>query len=414
MKIIADLHIHSKYSRSCSRELILPNIAKWCERKGIGLVTTGDFTHPAWLKAIKEELIPAEPGFFQLKDKSSATRFVIGGEISCIYTQGGKCRRIHVCLLLPSIAAAEKVIEELLKRGCNLKSDGRPIIGLSAKELARIALVADKNIIVFPAHAWTPWFAVFGSKSGFASLEECFEELTPEIFAIETGLSSDPPMNWRLSKLDKITLLSNSDAHSPANLGREANVLEFAPDKFNYQELRRIIKEQDKEKFLMTLEFFPEEGKYHVDGHAACGFSCLPERSAELDNKCPKCDKPLILGVLNRVNSLADRAEVAAENHIPCRNLIPLQEIIAAVYGNGKNSKKVQVQYDSITKEATEFAVLLDLSQEELARIADSEVAEAIMMMRRSEMDITAGYDGVFGTVKIKKSGQVPAQEKLL
>lgn len=413
MKVIADLHIHSKYSRSCSQELTLPNIAKWCEYKGIGLVTTGDFTHPAWFKSIKEELVPAEQGFFRLKDNSSEARFVLGGEISCIYTQGGKCRRIHVCLLLPSIEAAEKLIQQLSNRGCNLKSDGRPIIGLSVKELARLAFEADENIIVFPAHVWTPWFAVFGSKSGFDSLEECFEELAPKIFAVETGLSSDPDMNWRWSKLDKITLLSNSDAHSPANLGREANVFEFDQDKFNYQELRRIIKEQDKEKFLMTLEFFPEEGKYHVDGHAVCGFSCGPEKSQQLDNKCPKCGKSLTLGVLNRVNVLADRKNIDKSNFIPYKNLIPLQEIIADVLEVGKNSKKVQTEYFKLVKYANEFAALLDLPLAELNQATLPEIAETIMAMRQGQVEIVAGYDGIFGQVKIKNARPKAEQEKL-
>ncbi|MFA6594583.1 MAG: endonuclease Q family protein [Candidatus Buchananbacteria bacterium] len=413
MKVIADLHIHSKYSRGCSRELTLTNIAKWCGYKGIGLVATGDFTHPAWFKSIKEELVPAESGFFRLKDDSSAVRFVLGGEISCIYTQGGKCRRIHVCLLLPSIESAEKLIQELTDRGCNLKSDGRPIIGLSAKELARLAFGIDENIIVFPAHVWTPWFAVFGSKSGFDSLEECFEELTSKIFALETGLSSDPAMNRRLSKLDRLTLLSNSDAHSPANLGREANVFDFAQGNFDYQELKRIIESRDKEKFLMTLEFFPEEGKYHIDGHAACNFSCEPEKSKQLDNKCPKCGKPLILGVLHRVNLLADRLEVPTSGFVPYKNLIPLQEIIADVLAVGKNSKKVQREYFNLIQQHDEFAVLLDLSLAELQRITLPEIAEAVSAMRRGQVEIAAGYDGIFGKVKIKNARPRAEQKRL-
>ncbi|MFA5124852.1 MAG: endonuclease Q family protein [Patescibacteria group bacterium] len=412
MKIIADLHIHSKYSRSCSQDLTLPNIAKWCERKGIGLVTTGDFTHPAWFKSIKEELIQAEQGFFRLKDDPSTVRFVLGGEISCIYTQGGKCRRVHICLLLPSIEAAEELIQELINRGCNLKSDGRPIIGLSAKELARLAFEIDENIIVFPAHVWTPWFAVFGSKSGFDSLQECFEELTPKIFSVETGLSSDPLMNWSLSCLDEITLLSNSDAHSPANLGREANVFDFKENEFTYQELRRIIKEKDRKKFLMTLEFFPEEGKYHIDGHAACGFFCVPEKSKQLDNKCPKCGKSLVLGVLNRVSLLADRSEIKADEFIPYKNLIPLQEIIADVLEVGKSSKKVQREYLSLVRHANEFSVLLDSSLAELREITLPEVAEAIIAMRQGQVEISAGYDGVFGKIKIKNARLRVEQKK--
>ncbi|MEI6288421.1 MAG: endonuclease Q family protein [bacterium] len=256
MRLIADLHLHSKYSRSCSRELTLENIAKWCERKGINLVGTADFTHPAWFNEIKNKLIEAEDGLYKLKDNSSPTRFILSTEISCIYTQGGKCRRVHICLLVSKIEFVEKIIENFTLRGFNIKSDGRPIIGLSAKELARIVLEIDKKAIIIPAHVWTPWFAVFGSKSGFDTLQECFEELTENIFAIETGLSSDPQMNWRLSKLDNLTLISNSDAHSLNNLGREANVFEIEENKLSYGEIYNIIKNKDKKSFCTPLNFF--------------------------------------------------------------------------------------------------------------------------------------------------------------
>lgn len=412
MKIVADLHIHSKYSRGCSRDLELPAIANWCERKGIDLVTTGDCTHPKWLESIKDSLIEAEAGFYQLKDKSSKTRFVIGTEISCIYKQGEKCRRIHIVLLFPSIEAAEKVSQALIARGCNLKSDGRPIIGLSAKDLARLCWEINEDVLVIPAHAWTPWFSIFGSKSGFDSIEECFGELSGKIYAIETGLSSDPSMNWRLSQLDKILLVSNSDAHSLANLGREANVFDFSENKFNYQELLRIFREQDKKSFLYTIEFFPEEGKYHVDGHADCGFSCLPEESSKNNNRCPKCGKALTLGVLNRVNALADREKAQAENFVAYKNIIPLQEIIAAVHSVGKQSKKVIQKYFELTDKADEFAILLEINEAELSKLAGSEVSEAIMKMRRGEIAMVAGYDGIYGKIELKLGR--PEQKKLI
>lgn len=402
MTIIADLHIHSAYSRGCSKELTLPNIAKWCRYKGIDLVSTGDFTHPAWMKAIKKEIIADGNGFYVLKNNEEKTKFIIGAEISCIYTQGGKCRRIHVCLLAPSIEAAEKLNAALAKRGCNLKSDGRPIIGLSAKKLAEICRDADENFFVFPAHAWTPWFSIFGSKSGFDSIEECFEESAPKISAIETGLSSDPEMNRKLSMLDDIALLSNSDAHSLVNLGREANVFDFMENEFNYEGLIKAINQNDKNKFVSTIEFFPEEGKYHIDGHAACNYSCQPEESRKNNNLCAKCGKPLVLGVLNRVNALADRTEYDKSMFRPFKSIISLQEIIAEAYGVGKNSKKVSKTYLELVEKKTEFAILLDLDEKSLQKLAGTEIAGRIINVRNGKVKIKAGYDGVFGEIKIK------------
>jgi len=402
MKIIADLHIHSKYSRGCSRELVLENIEKWCQYKGINLVSTGDFTHPLWFKEIKEKLEPAETGLYRLKGSASQIRFIIGTEISCIYTQGGKCRRIHVCLLMPDIDSAEKLIKELTKRGCNLKSDGRPIIGLSAKELARLAWSINDACLVFPAHAWTPWFSIFGSKSGFDTIEECFEELTERIFAIETGLSSDPQMNHLLSKLDQIALVSNSDAHSLVNLGREANIFELT--ELNYENLIDAIRSRDPKKFILTIEFFPEEGKYHLDGHADCNFSCLPEISKENKNICPRCGKKLILGVLHRIKELADRKEVNENLFIPFVNIIPLQEIIADQFGVGKKSKKVMREYLRIVEKVSEFEVLIETNEATLKQLTTPEIAENIMKMRQKEVEIKPGYDGIFGTIKIKSN----------
>ncbi|MFA5029853.1 MAG: endonuclease Q family protein [Patescibacteria group bacterium] len=414
MRVIADLHIHSAYSRGCSRDLTLENIDSWCQYKGIKIVSTGDFTHPKWFKEIKDKLIEAEPGLYRLKDSDSLVRFVLGTEISCIYSQGGKTRRIHVCLLVPDITTVEKIIADFEKRGFNIKSDGRPIIGLSAKELAKIILNINQQSLVVPAHAWTPWFAVFGSKSGFDSLAECFEEITPYIHAIETGLSSDPKMNWQLSALDRITLLSNSDAHSPANLGREANVFEITDGQLSYQEISRLIKEKDKNKFLYTIEFFPEEGKYHFDGHAACRYLSSPAVSKKNNNLCPLCKKPLTLGVLHRVNELADQKNSDSPKNIPYKSLIPLQEIIADSFGVGKNSKKVQTEYFNLIKKYCEFEILIDLTEEQLKKIARPEIAERIISVRLGRVEITPGYDGIYGQIAIKTAAVKTVQKKLL
>ena len=305
MKFAADFHIHSRYSRATSPSINLPNLDSWAKIKGIKVLGTGDFTHPGWFDEIKKELEPAESGLFKLKKQDSKTRFILTSEISCIYSQGGRVRKIHIIVFAPSFKAVEKINLKLGEIG-NLKSDGRPILGLNAKELVKIVLEADENCMVVPAHAWTPWFSVFGSKSGFDSLEECFGEYTKYIYAIETGLSSDPAMNWRLSQLDKITLISNSDSHSLAKIGREANVFDTELD---YDAITEIIKNHDNKKFLYTIEFFPEEGKYHYDGHRDCNLSLKPEQSKKYNNICPRCGKPLVIGVLNRVEELADRPE---------------------------------------------------------------------------------------------------------
>lgn len=409
MRYIADLHLHSKYSRSCSRELKLENIDKWCQRKGIDIVGTSDFTHPAWFGDIKKNLHEAEPGLYKLENGN--TRFVISTEISCIYTQGGRGRRVHICLLIPSIESAQRIIEDLTKRGFNIKSDGRPIIGMSAKDLAKVVLDIEPKALVIPAHIWTPWFAVFGSRSGFNSLEECFEEMTPHIYAIETGLSSDPIMNWRLSALDNITLLSNSDAHSLQNLGREANVFEIDDKNLSYNEIYQIIKEKDKKKFLYTIEFFPEEGKYHIDGHADCKFSCSPNDKLEF---CPNCGKKLILGVLHRVNELADRKIIDDKKFIGYKNLIPLQEIIADNIGVGKNSKKVMKMYYEMTDKKNEFEILIDLKEGEIEKISNSEIAKAVLNVRLGNVELIPGYDGIYGKISINKDIPKTVQSKFI
>jgi DNA helicase II / ATP-dependent DNA helicase PcrA len=307
MKFIADLQIHSKYSRACSQDLTPGNIGLWADKKGIGIIGTGDLTHPQWGKELKEALEPAEPGLYRLKDGSAKARFMLTAEVSSIYKQGDKVRRVHNMVLAPDFAAADRLIAALEKLGCNLKADGRPIIGVHCDQLVKVVLEADPRNVVIPAHVWTPHFGLFGSLSGFDSVEEAFGDYSKHIFALETGLSSDPKMNWQISQNDRYTLLSNSDAHSLRKIGREANVFEIAPGKLSYDEIIRIIKAKDPKEFLYTIEFFPEEGKYHLDGHADCKFSCLPKQTEKLKGICPVCGKKLLVGVLNRINKLGDR-----------------------------------------------------------------------------------------------------------
>ena len=444
IKQIIDLHIHSKYSRACSRDLELPKIAVACGRKGVDICATGDFTHPAWFSHIKDCLEEVGgSGLYRLKDTSPPARlasesvagrppppyqgegerevkFILSTEISCIYKHKDATRRLHLVILAPNLAAVEKFNEKLVDLGCNIRSDGRPIVGLSGKEILRILLDIDKRFMLIPAHAWTPWFSVFGSKSGYDSLEECFEELTPHIKAIETGLSSDPTMNRRLSALDNITLVSNSDAHSPDKIGREANVVNFEnEDDITYGEITRIISTGDKNKFLYTIEFFPEEGKYHFDGHAPCAVCLAPEESKKEHYLCPKCKKKLTIGVLSRVEELADRAEknIVKENYIPHKYIVPLRQIIASVFGVGEGSKRVAAEYESIIKKiGNEFFTLIDAPTEEIKKEAtDENIALAIANMRAGKILVFPGFDGVFGRFDLlsNKTKLAPNQGRL-
>ncbi|MBU1015145.1 endonuclease Q family protein [Patescibacteria group bacterium] len=404
MKFVADFHIHSRFSRATSKELTLENLDVWAQKKGIQVMGTGDFTHPQWFEELKNQLEPAEEGLYKLKGKDTPTRFLLTAEISCIYSKKGAVRRVHLVLFAPSLEAVEKINTQLGWIG-NLKSDGRPILGLDAKEAVKIALKADEHCMVVPAHAYTPWFSVFGSKSGFNSLEECFDEYTKHIYAVETGLSSDPPMNWRLSQLDNITLISNSDAHSLQKIGREANVFDT---ELSYPALAEAIRSKDPKKFLYTVEFFPEEGKYHYDGHRVCEVRLSPKEAKGYNNICPKCGKPLTIGVLNRVEELADRPEgVKPQNAIPYVSCIPLQEIIADAFGVGVGTKREKEEYEKlVAKFGNEFAVLLDVSQEELSQTAAPEVAMGILKVRAGEVSIEPGYDGEYGKVKVFKEGE--------
>ncbi|MFH1423858.1 MAG: endonuclease Q family protein [Candidatus Nealsonbacteria bacterium] len=399
MKFIADFHIHSKYSRATSKDMNLESLDKWARIKGIKVLGTGDFTHPEWFRTLREKLVCAEPGLFKIKNGDDSTRFILTSEISCIYSKNNKVRKIHVLIFAPSLAVVEKINTHLGLVG-NLKSDGRPILGLDAKELAKIVLGISSDCFIVPAHAWTPWFSIFGSKSGFDSIEECFEEYSKYIFAIETGLSSDPPMNWRLSSLDKITLISNSDAHSPRKLGREANV--FNTD-LSYDAIIDAIKKKDPRKFLYTIEFFPEEGKYHYDGHRACEISLAPPESKKYNNICPTCGKPLTIGVMNRVESLANRKRgFGPAGAIPFKSMVPLEEIIAESLGVTTASKRVGIEYKNLIKKlGSEFNILLESSKQDIVGATSSEIAEGITRVREGRISITPGYDGVYGEVSI-------------
>lgn len=414
MQFIADFHIHSKYSRATSRNMDLENLDKWARIKGIEVLGTGDFTHPEWLKELKDKLEPAETGLFKLKESESKTRFILTSEISCIYSKNNKTRKIHIIIFSPSFEAVEKINVQLGWIG-NLKSDGRPILGLDAKELAKIVLNVSENCLIVPGHAWTPWFSIFGSKSGFDSIKECFEEYSKYIYSIETGLSSDPAMNWRLSALDKITLISNSDAHSPSKIGREANVFDA---EMSYPAIVDTIKTKDSKKFLYTVEFFPEEGKYHYDGHRLCSISLNPSESKKYNNICPNCGRPLTIGVLNRVEELADRPEgFKPENVIPFRSLIPLEEIIADALGQGVGTVEVDKEYKNlIEKLSSEFNILLNASKDDLKAATLPEIAEGIIRVREGRVNIEPGFDGVYGKVRIfsKEEKKSPIKQKTL
>ncbi len=412
MRFIADFHIHSKYSRATSPQMELECLDKWARIKGIQVLGTGDFTHPEWIKNLKQKLEPAEPGLFKLKtrhwpepqamaggEENSPTRFILTAEISCIYSKKNKVRKIHIILFAPSFNVVEKINTQLGWIG-NLKSDGRPILGLDAKELARIVFEISSECMVIPAHIWTPWFSIFGSKSGFNSIYECFGEYSKYIYAGETGLSSDPAMNWQWSGLDKISLISNSDSHSPQKIGREANVFDT---ELSYQGIFEALKNKDNKKFLSTIEFFPEEGKYHFDGHRSCEISLSPEESKKHNNICPKCGKPLVVGVLNRVRELADRPEgFKPKNAVPFKNLIPLQEIIAEALSVTVISKKVGIEYDKLIKEiGNEFKILLESTEVDLKFATLPEIADSIIKVREGKVLIEPGYDGVYGKIKI-------------
>jgi uncharacterized protein (TIGR00375 family) len=407
MRFIADLHIHSKYSRATSKDMSPEAIWKWAQIKGIGVVGTGDFTHPGWLKELAEKMEPAGNGLFKLKKEyepngvpdscRSEVSFVLSAEISSIYRKNDKTRKVHSRILVPDFSDAAR-INLVLSRIGNLNADGRPILGLDALDLLKIVTDVSPSAVFIPAHAWTPHFSVFGAVSGFDSLEECFEDYAPSIYAIETGLSSDPPMNWRLSILDNITLISNSDAHSPAKMGREANIFDTER---SYSAIAHALK--TRKGFLGTIEFFPEEGKYHYDGHRSCGMSLSPEETIRHGYLCPKCGKRVTVGVLHRVEKLADRPlGHTPKGALPYFSLIPLVEVIAETMGYGVASKKVVMEYERIIHAlGNEFAVLMDMKIPDIGQTSSSLVGEAVERMRAGNIYVAPGYDGEYGKIKI-------------
>ena len=401
MRKIADFHLHSKYSRATSKDMDLAHIAQWAKYKGIDIIGTGDFTHPLWLAGIKKELKEDGSGLLT-REGDIDLKFILTGEVSSIYTQGGKVHKVHTIVFTPNIQTAQKINDRLTRIG-NLYSDGRPILGLSAKDLAKIILDINPKSLIIPAHAWTPWFSVFGSNSGFDSISECYEDLSGYINIIETGLSSDPEMNWRLSKLDKMTLISNSDAHSPANLGREANVFALDENKVTYEEIADILKTKDKKRFPFTIEFYPEEGKYHYDGHRNCNIVANPFEQKYPENRCPVCSKKLTIGVMNRVEQLADRSAGHRNENFPgFKHLVPLREIIAESFESTTTSKKVEEEYKNLVNRlGSEFAILLDLDEQTLIKEINPKIAEGIINVRKGDIQIDPGYDGVYGKVKV-------------
>lgn len=395
MEFIADFHIHSRYSRATSRDMDVKHIAEWAKIKGITLMGTGDFTHHLWLQELKANLEDLGNGLFKHKD----IYFILTAEVSSIYSKKGKTYRIHNLIFAPSLKTVEKINETLGRQG-NLASDGRPILGLDAEEIARIVFDIDENCMVVPGHIWTPWFSLFGSMSGFDRIEDCFGKQTSKIFALETGLSSDPAMNWRLSALDKYTLISNSDSHSPAKIGREANVFDCELD---YKNICEVLKSKDKKRFLYTVEFFPEEGKYHFDGHRNCAMRLSPKETKQNNGRCPKCNRPVTVGVMNRVEQLADRAEgFKPDNAIPFKSFIPFEEIIAEARGVKKGSTAVEKDYmNYLSQFGTEFNILAKLSKEDLFNKLPPRVAEGVMRVREGKVEIKAGYDGEYGIISI-------------
>jgi len=413
---IFDLHIHSRYSRACSPQLVLSNIEKICRAKGVDIIATGDFTYPAWFEAIKKELVETASGsgLYRLKEApDDKIKFILSTEVALIYKDAAKVRRLHLVIHAPNIAAAEKLNKQLDKK-FNIRSDGRPILGIKAPELVALLLKIDPRFLIYPAHIWTPWFSVFGSKSGFDTMEECFKEQTKNIYAYETGLSSDPEMNWRLSALDKLTVLSNSDAHSLANIGREANVMEIK-EPITYQKIYDNIRLKKGMKF--TIEFCPEEGMYHFDGHRDCGFSCEPAESRKLKNICPKCGKPLIIGVLNRVEELADRpAGFRPTQAVPFKKLVELDKIIAEAIGvKSRSSASVQKQYQRlINKFGSELFILLDLDLSKISKETDSQIIEGIRRVRSGKLIIKPGFDGQYGEINIFSEADKPNKQASL
>ena len=410
MFFYADLHIHSKYSRATSKSCNLEELAIWAQKKGLSIISTGDFTHPAWFNEIKEKLVPAGNGVFRLKpdienrifkniDKNNIVKFLLSVEISTIYKKWDKTRKVHHVVFSPSIEKAEIFRNKLDSIG-NIKSDGRPILGLDSRDLLEITLESSEDAYIIPAHIWTPWFSALGSKSGFNSIQDCYGDLADHIFAVETGLSSDPQMNWRVSSLDKYRLVSNSDAHSPSKLAREATVFDTDTDYFSIMNALKT-----GQGYIGTVEFFPEEGKYHEDGHRKCNVCLTPEETIKLNGICPVCNKPLTIGVLYRVNELADKKEMNSSPPSTAGktfSLVPLAEILSEIMQVGPNSKSVCYEYENLVQKlGSELSILQDVSIDDISKAFSPILAEGISRLREGKVIKKAGYDGEYGVIKL-------------
>ncbi|MCK4311180.1 MAG: UvrD-helicase domain-containing protein, partial [Candidatus Cloacimonetes bacterium] len=433
MKFIADFHIHSHFSIATSKQLVPEYLDYWAKLKGITVVGTGDFTHPGWIKELKEKLEPAELSLFKLKKEfilpnlppesfrdqnlgsfeKKQVRFLLTSEISNIYKKAGKVRKVHNVIFAPDFETAEKIQQSLVNIGGNITSDGRPILGLDSKDLLEIALNSSENILFVPAHIWTPWFSVLGDKSGFDSIEECFEDLSEHIYVVETGLSSDPPMNWICSFLDKYTLISNSDAHSPEKLGRNANI--FNTD-LSYNSIVNALKSGNPEQCLGTIDLFPQEGKYHYDGHRKCGILWDPVETLKHNRICAECGKKVTVGVMNRVVQLSDREDFKERrNRLPFYSIIPLKEILSEISGVGPNSKKIDKEYYSLLKNiGSELDILLNIPIDEIKNKGTEILSEAIKRMRNGEIYIKEGFDGEFGVIKVFQKGEIQSFDDTL
>lgn len=445
MKVVADLHLHSKYSRAVSSQMNLENMALWAVKKGINILATGDWTHPLWFAEISQKLEEDGSGLLKLKHSVkgkeqsevnnsspsvkpsviSETRFLLSCEISSIYSQDGKGHRIHNLVFVPSLLSAEKINKKLQSQGANLRSDGRSIIGISAKNLAELILSIDDRSLIIPAHIWTPWFSLYGSNSGFDLLEECFGDFSKYIYGIETGLSSDPAMNWRISDLDNRSILSFSDAHSLPKMAREATVFEL--EKLSYDSIFKAISSTNSlNRVAFTIEFYPEEGKYHFTGHRSCNISLSPDQTKQNGSACPVCGRTLTIGVMHRVEDLASRSEQElaivkndanfirsqALNRPQYKMSVPLLEILSEALESGQNTQTVYKEYDKLVNIfGSELSILLTAPFDQLEKVTNEHIVDGILKVRKGDIVIEPGYDGVFGTVKIWQESQEIVKE---